>query len=571
MTVTPRLGPALLREIPRFFGGFGATLQELLQNALRAGATEIDFTLDGLTLTVTDNGCGLADPQVLLTAAESGWGAEVVEPAGLGALSVLNPEFAAAVTYRSRGWRFTLTPDDFAQGHPVPVEGAPPIAGFQVTVTLRRARTLPEVQRDLVARRGYAPVTVRLNGDPLPPLTPSGTRLETPAGPLYLESSTSGREPRAIWEHFPLGAGALKARLQAVGSPVVQALLDQASFTLQLDPACGVRPKLPDRNALLDDEALLRAAQGVAHVLHRYVEEQLRAAIPALGADVLRETDLRATGLASHGGLLSAFLQAEGYVPTTLSRPQTVEAYIGEDSDDDTQQGWTDDWIKTSLGVTSAADTSTQALLALLRGQGLAVPYGTPDHPEEAEWRAEGLTVFRRLSPWDRRPLAVLAERLTLGAQTVPVAVHAQPSQGDSGPICLVLGGTPEEAEAYLRAHQADVGGLLLLALLDAGDLRECDLAGEDDITVTAADLGDALLASFISAFFSQRAQAQEEVERLGASAGRLRAARHALETVGQAETALAADLQDTLGLLEREEAQRRARREVLIQEHRLA
>ncbi|UBV44776.1 hypothetical protein LAJ19_16655 (plasmid) [Deinococcus taeanensis] len=84
-SVTPRLSSGLLRQLPtRFFGGLPATIQELLQNALRAGAITVDFTLDGLVLRVRDNGQGLHDPQLLMTAGESGWGAEVINPAGLG-------------------------------------------------------------------------------------------------------------------------------------------------------------------------------------------------------------------------------------------------------------------------------------------------------------------------------------------------------------------------------------------------------------------------------------------------------------------------------------------------------
>ena len=52
-------------------------ISELLQNARRAGATEIEINYDAAShiLRVTDNGCGIADFQKLLSFNESGWDA----------------------------------------------------------------------------------------------------------------------------------------------------------------------------------------------------------------------------------------------------------------------------------------------------------------------------------------------------------------------------------------------------------------------------------------------------------------------------------------------------------------
>jgi len=52
-------------------------ISELLQNARRAGATEIEINYDAAShiLRVTDNGCGIADFQKLLSFNESGWNA----------------------------------------------------------------------------------------------------------------------------------------------------------------------------------------------------------------------------------------------------------------------------------------------------------------------------------------------------------------------------------------------------------------------------------------------------------------------------------------------------------------
>jgi hypothetical protein len=105
-TVQPQVHPHLLAELPRFFGGPTQVLREFLQTALRAGASAVTVTQNGEWLTVSDNGCGCADPQLLLTVAQSGW-KDVTDPAGMGVLSILNPDLIQSVTFRSRDWTFT--------------------------------------------------------------------------------------------------------------------------------------------------------------------------------------------------------------------------------------------------------------------------------------------------------------------------------------------------------------------------------------------------------------------------------------------------------------------------------
>ena len=571
-TVTPRVSSALFREIPRFFGGFPAALQEFLQNSLRAGATEIDFHVDGQRLTVTDNGRGLDDPQIILTAAESGWGSEIVEPAGLGALSALNPEFATRVTYRSRAWQFSLTPEAFARGESVPVETAEFITGFQITLELKSQMNLQHVLRE---KRGYAPATVRLNAQVVPPRIPEGEHLETTVGTLYLERSRYSRVFRGIWEHFPLDAPVLQRRIEKLGSHVAAAFVQSCEMTLIIDPASGLRPKLPDRNALMENAALDHAALVISERLTEHANAQLRAALPELGADVLLEAKLAAAARLFGTTVLAAFLKSEGYVGTTLSSPKTVEAYISPDGESDTSNGWTDDWIKPDLGVVFAPDEGEQSVLALLRTQGYAVPYGTPDVARDraARIEAHGIQTFRPLTPYgyDERVMLGLAPTLMVEGVNVPVYVHVptSPESEDQG-YFLVLGGPPEAAEQYLRAHQAELGGLLLLALLDTSDLREAEFV-EDDETVYAQDLGDLILSEFIRTFFPERAQAQQEVSRLNRVLDALTTATGALAGVDKLVPALATENAPHLVRLRAEHSETQAQIHRLTLQHRLS
>ncbi|KQR25703.1 hypothetical protein [Deinococcus sp. Leaf326] len=571
-TVTPRLGPGLLREIPRFFGGFAAALQELLQNSLRAGATVVNFHLVGPVLMVTDNGCGLTDPQVLLTAAESGWGEGIVEPAGLGALSILNPEFAHHVTYRSHDWCFRLTPEEFAESKAVPVEAAEPLIGFQVVLVLKTEPKLRELLKD---RRGYAPITVRFNGEVIPPLEPQGTPLPTPAGTLYLRRRIGGANDTVIWEHFALPAQLLAQRLGQAASPLTAALLKFVEFTLVIDPASGLRPKLPDRNALLDDEAFARAVQDLATALERHVEAELATCIPHLGADRLTEANLhQAQGYGPH--VLATFLRLQGYVPTILSHPSEIQASLGEDRDDDSFSGWTRDWIKPELGVVFTPFSGEAAALHFLRTQGYSVPYGTTEHLEAVPAvQVQGIRMFREVEMWSgQRPLLGLAQTLTLGGQPVPFAVQVNegealvPGEGDRT-YGLILSGTPEAAEVYLRANLEALGGLLILGLWDTQELRDAELI-EGPGSLSAREVGDIILHDFIQAFFPERAEAQAQAELLSQVSGDLAATARHLNWACQRRPGLAEATATFQAQLDAERIKVEQEHQTLVDMHRL-
>jgi len=67
-------------------------ISELMQNAHRAGATEICLTIDDQHIIVDDNGSGIDNFSDLLTVASSGWDAQTItdeSPFGLGFLAAL--------------------------------------------------------------------------------------------------------------------------------------------------------------------------------------------------------------------------------------------------------------------------------------------------------------------------------------------------------------------------------------------------------------------------------------------------------------------------------------------------
>jgi len=136
---------------------------ELMQNARRAGATEIHFRQEGNDLRVIDNGCGISDFSKLLTLCESGWSQDVQEsdaPYGVGFLSAIMASSEFTVT--SNGKTLHAVTDELLAGVPATITHSDEsLAGTTITLKLRNTIDLQRVL-DLSART--FPIQVYRNG-----------------------------------------------------------------------------------------------------------------------------------------------------------------------------------------------------------------------------------------------------------------------------------------------------------------------------------------------------------------------------------------------------------------------
>lgn len=91
-TICAKVHPRLLTKANRLFtGSLEGRIIEILQNARRAGATEVRISNKDGTVAVLDNGCGIADFQKLLDLGGSGWDEALEQgedPAGVGLFSL---------------------------------------------------------------------------------------------------------------------------------------------------------------------------------------------------------------------------------------------------------------------------------------------------------------------------------------------------------------------------------------------------------------------------------------------------------------------------------------------------
>ncbi len=284
--VRPRVSPRVAMEAPRMFSSFSRVLRELFQNAYRAGATRVDVKWDSASamLEIQDDGAGMDDPQILLDAGASGWNQkQIIEPAGLGFFALFNPAYVEWIEVTSRGagnWRMRLTPEDIRRAVQdeeawIPVE---PISetndahGLLIRLCVAE-RERRQVNRDLlVEARAQYPYAVQYTEDgktmELTPRTFSSdvNVVETSVGRIEWEIpyGTGYHRGRAYWEYVPFFSNHLTAALnEAAQNHALTALAEIAANSLaiwHINPACGVRPQLPERSELIQDDALRAAA-----------------------------------------------------------------------------------------------------------------------------------------------------------------------------------------------------------------------------------------------------------------------------------------------------------------------
>ncbi len=288
--IRPRVSLHVALEAPRMFSSFKRALREVFQNAYRAGATRVDvrWYRETAILEIADDGPGLAHPQILLDAGTSSWNpGEIIDAAGLGFFALLNPSYVETLEIISHGagdWRMRLTPDDIRRAVEagtneeewIPIEPIPEIAqahGLIVRIGVTE-KERANLQRDMFieARAQYPYQVMYVENDKPPELLPlyrfepERFRIEMTVGLAYWKFPAGLWRPRAIacWEYVPIYSAQLDEALsQAVSlnpNPALADLAAQALVQWNVDPRCGVRPRLPERDELLGDASLRAAA-----------------------------------------------------------------------------------------------------------------------------------------------------------------------------------------------------------------------------------------------------------------------------------------------------------------------
>jgi hypothetical protein len=233
-------------------------VMELMQNARRAGATQIEITYDYTTrkLQVTDNGHGIEDFSKLLAFNESGWNDAVQtaeHPFGIGFSYCLYAASRCIVTSRGQQVDF-ITTEALAKAE-IPVLETGPKDQCGTTVELYDIN-LEGIERKIADLCSGFPVPVMFEGNAIP--NPRAEHMlpaaeETPIGRVYLQGTHDGcRSERTLvyLQGFLVLDMPKSYLLFGYDTPNV----------IHLDPTV-FHARLPDRTVLIDPDVQERRIQ----------------------------------------------------------------------------------------------------------------------------------------------------------------------------------------------------------------------------------------------------------------------------------------------------------------------
>lgn len=268
-------------------------LGELLQNARRAQARHIHVTVEEDTLTVGDDGTGIADLQTLIHIAESGWDEDLKareNAFGLGVLSTLY--FARHLSVHSRDQAFDAATATVIRGDGIEVRTVAPRIGTEIRLdqvqSPQRGQSLAEwVGRELARLCEVFPVPVSFNGAPVarPLMDPVLQWRYTAMGRVLLDLSAPRTQWRTFLQGLPIGRVPTYGRHQVVllpddtlaRLPDRQHLLDEANDHARIQVAIDQAY----REALIEAKARLAASE--------FVEHYAQSCLDSSNADLLND------------------------------------------------------------------------------------------------------------------------------------------------------------------------------------------------------------------------------------------------------------------------------------------
>ena len=270
-TIIARVDANAISAASRFFDAtLRDILTELLQNARRAGATEIEITEDRERISVFDDGPGIPDPQVLFDFGRSQWTNDIEaieDSAGMGFFALASRgALIASHGVEGRGWSVNLCPNDFHGRKPVAVTAVTGEPGTAITFPRRASdEPLTRILQDIT--RHY-PLPVRFVSQSGDVSHFSGTDFlqdcDYVADMSYGRIGiTSQRIHKTINLHGHTIATPLPSRTALDGT--------RYSAKLDLTDTRRLRLVLPARKEVVKDDAFDRIQVDLTRIIYEYI------------------------------------------------------------------------------------------------------------------------------------------------------------------------------------------------------------------------------------------------------------------------------------------------------------
>ncbi len=170
-----KLNNDILSRTPRLFdASLSSILHELIQNARRAGATQIEINEtqnpEGATITLSDNGKGIENMENMLDLGGSHWNKDIAaseDPAGMGIFSLASRGATIRSLTKTGPKRLTIPKTAFTGETPAYIEDDPTIkCGTSVTFN---CKPTDQLSFSALSVSIYAPIPVKINDAPVEP------------------------------------------------------------------------------------------------------------------------------------------------------------------------------------------------------------------------------------------------------------------------------------------------------------------------------------------------------------------------------------------------------------------
>lgn len=296
-TIRAAVSGKILSKVDRLFSNrLSDIFIELLQNARRAGATEVDVTLEeksqGTRIFFTDNGEGISDFGVLLKLGDSEWDPETdqkEDPAGMGFFALVH----SGVLVRSRGQEANIHKEGFLGREPIQLQKTEAGPALGTELTFMRPETVSQARDTLKQTVLFGDLTVRLDGEVVP-------REDFLKDALYVRTIDGVRI--GVYRHWArvgwnfhgrvLEASCNRPELHNV---MIDADGKRTNLYVRVDvrEARHIHLKLPDRSAIVEDESYKAVYREARIAMYEYL-----ASLPEHAADFSNFREAQALGVA---------------------------------------------------------------------------------------------------------------------------------------------------------------------------------------------------------------------------------------------------------------------------------
>lgn len=260
----------LLNALAKTFSSSFTVLGELLQNARRAGATQVNFCVDDEVIVVEDDGCGIDSFDTLFSVARSGWDGSIKaaeSPYGMGFAATW---FACEqLEVVSKGRSLKAETSDLLALKPAAI--LPVACNGKTTITLRNY-TMGKKQKVICKIEEYSkgfPIPVFINGEEvMRPDAHDERFIQTSIGYATVEAilNTSGRT--YYLQGLPISVNGDELRYRLHPSVIH---LDATKF----------EGRMPDRDVVIDPEKSRKVIKLALDAAARIKLQELASTLPA--------------------------------------------------------------------------------------------------------------------------------------------------------------------------------------------------------------------------------------------------------------------------------------------------